>query len=108
LFKTTGLPSSSDSDSDSENEHDQIGDGGEDPSVSFEINNSYFVDEEDPKDNSVVEVSHQVKTPSKPTKSASKKKSSSKLPPRSKASNTVANKKRKQGQNNSCQEITIL
>ena len=76
LFKTTGLPSSGDSDSD----EDQIGDGGEDPSVSFEINNSSFVDEEDSEDDSVEEVSHRLRTPSKPTKSASKKKSSMKLP----------------------------
>ena len=93
LFKTTRLPSSGDSDSD----EDQIGDGGEDPSVSFEINNSSFVDEEDSEDDSVEEVSHRLRTPSKPTKSASKKKSSMKLPTRSKASNIVSNKKRKQG-----------
>lgn len=93
LFKTTGLPSSGDSESD----EDQIGDDVEDPSVSFEINNSSFVDEEDSEDDSVEEVSHRLRTPSKPTKSASKKKSSMKLPTRSKASNIVSNKKRKQG-----------
>ena len=64
LFKTTGLQSSGDSESD----EDQIGGGAEDPSVSFEINNSSFVDED-----SVEEVSHRLRIPSKPTKSASKK-----------------------------------
>ena len=93
LFKTTGLPSSGDSESD----EDQIGDDVEDPSVSFEINNSSFVDEEDSEDDSVEEVSHRLRTPSKTNKSASKKKSSMKLPTRSKASNIVSNKKRKQG-----------
>ncbi len=39
-------------------DEDQIGDGGEDPSVSFEINNSSFVDEEDSEDDSVEEVPH--------------------------------------------------
>ena len=94
IFKTTGLPSSS---GDSESDRGQLSDDSEDPSVSFDINNSSFVDEEVSEDDSVEEVSHRHRTPSKPTNSASKKKSSKKLPTRSKASNTVSNKKRKQG-----------
>ena len=53
LFKTTGLSSSS---GDSESEKDKISDGGADCSVSFEINTSSFVDEEESEDDSMEEV----------------------------------------------------
>ena len=74
LFKTTELSSSSSGDS--ESDQDEISDIGEDPSVSFGISNSSFVDKEESEDDNVEEVPHQHRTPSKPTNSASKKKPS--------------------------------
>ena len=55
FFKKTGSPSSS---GDCESGRSQITDEGEEPYVSFEINNSSFVDEEESEDDSVEEDSH--------------------------------------------------
>ena len=87
LFKTTGLSSHSD---DSESEQDQIFDGDEGPCDLYDTNNN-----SESEDYIVDDMPQQNKTPSKPTHNASKKTSSKKLPSRSKAFNTVSNKKSK-------------